>query len=114
MPNRPLRPCPERGCPELVQAGRCPLHSRTREQDRRLAWVTTFYNSTAWKKLRALKRSLDPLCEGDEGTPCPAQREAETVDHVIPITTRPDLRLSIENLRSLCHPCHNAKTRRGG
>lgn len=32
-------------------------------------------------------------------------------DHQIPITDRPDLRLSLENLRTRCDECHRKKTR---
>lgn len=31
-------------------------------------------------------------------------------DHQIPISTRPDLRLDLDNLRTRCNTCHNAKT----
>lgn len=33
------------------------------------------------------------------------------VDHVIPLRERPDLRLALANLQSLCWRCHAAKTR---
>ena len=29
-----MRVCPEPGCPELVDSGRCPTHARKREQQR--------------------------------------------------------------------------------
>ncbi|MCU6709413.1 HNH endonuclease [Paenibacillus sp. J5C_2022] len=35
---------------------------------------------------------------------------ADVVDHTLPISLRWDLRLTLNNLRSLCHACHNAKT----
>ena len=28
MPNRPLRPCAQPGCPATVVSGRCPKHQR--------------------------------------------------------------------------------------
>jgi 5-methylcytosine-specific restriction endonuclease McrA len=34
-------------------------------------------------------------------------------DHQIPIEERPDLRLVLDNLRTRCNTCHNAKTMRG-
>ena len=33
-------------------------------------------------------------------------------DHQIPIEKRPDLRLSLDNLRTRCNGCHGAKTMR--
>jgi len=111
-PTAPSGPCSYPGCTILVPKGRCPQHTQDHDRSRRPAWVTTFYSSTAWKKLRALKRQLNPFCEDCQargiGTP------VHDVDHVIPLTTRPDLGLVLENLRSLCRACHAAKTRRGG
>jgi len=61
-----------------------------------------------WRKLRNAKLAYDPLCEV-----CMAMgytEPAQDVDHIVPIEERPDLRLSWDNLRSMCRPCHNAKT----
>ena len=33
-------------------------------------------------------------------------------DHIIPIEERPDLRLDLDNMRTLCSPCHGARTMR--
>jgi hypothetical protein len=33
-------------------------------------------------------------------------------DHQIPIEERPDLRLNLDNMRTRCNSCHNAKTMR--
>ena len=71
-------------------------------------------NSTArgydrrWRKLRKRKLQSDPLCEDclERGRTTLAQE----VDHIIRITKRPDLRLVWDNLRSLCKPCHDAKS----
>src|SRR6202035_3298932 len=35
-------------------------------------------------------------------------------DHQVPIERRPDLRLDLDNLRTRCDRCHQAKTRAGG
>jgi 5-methylcytosine-specific restriction protein A len=92
-----------------VKHGRCLEHQLVYEQQRRPAWVTTHYNSTPWKKVRAMKKRANPLCQDclDEGKITPTQE----IDHVIPLTVRPDLALVMENLRSLCVECHRAKTR---
>lgn len=69
----------------------------------------SFYNSKAWKRVRyqALVRD-NHLC-----VHCYAQERftpAEMVDHIIEVKDNPNLKLSLENLQSLCNPCHNRKT----
>ncbi len=63
------------------------------------------YNSSAWQKLRALKRSLSPLCEDCKarGHATPAElvhHEDETRDAGNPVLA------SIDRLTSLCRRCH--------
>lgn len=64
----------------------------------------------AWRALRKAKLAADPLCWWclREGILTPAN----TVDHIIPIADRPELRLVWSNLRSGCKPCHDAHTAR--
>ena len=61
-----------------------------------------------WRALREAKLKADPLCWWCElgGVLTPAT----TVDHIRPISLRPDLRLVWSNLRSGCKPCHDAHT----
>lgn len=64
-----------------------------------------FYQSPPWTSLRALKLGLNPLCER-------CDREARTtaathVHHVSERKQRPDLALDLDNLESLCGPCHS-------
>ncbi len=68
-----------------------------------------FYDLAAWRKLRKLKLSMSPLCEQckREGR----TRPAKDVDHIIPISKGGEP-LAIENLQSLCVPCHSRKTAR--
>lgn len=68
---------------------------------------TKFYQSTQWRKLRALKLSQQPLCEEclTHGTHTPAS----VADHITPIN-RGGVALDIENLQSLCSTCHNKKS----
>jgi 5-methylcytosine-specific restriction protein A len=57
-----------------------------------------------WGKVRDLKLSQDPLCEI-----CKTQGEVKTanlVHHVKPIDERPDLRLDMNNLMSVCTEHH--------
>src|SRR5687768_9615119 len=69
MPTQPLRPCPGDGyrCPELVTDGRCPAHAEEHDRTRRPEWVTRFYSSSRWKKVRDWKRRHSPLCEQPVG-----------------------------------------------
>lgn len=68
---------------------------------------TEFYQSTPWRKLRAQKLLMNPLCEECErkGILTPAQM----VDHIVPIN-KGGAALDIDNLQSLCNPCHNRKS----
>lgn len=74
-----------------------------------------FYNSRAWKALRAFQLRVEPLCRR-----CLAEGlviEATTVHHVVERLTRPDLALSRSNLESLCashHSTHHTTRRRIG
>lgn len=67
---------------------------------------TSFYRTTAWRKLRRIILNKNPLCvsclESDY------TRAADVVDHIIPLKkggTNDE-----ENLQGLCHECHNRKT----
>lgn len=109
MPSAPLRPCAEQPCAYLVPRGRCPTHALAHELTRRPAWITKFYSGKPWQNARNYKRRLNPLCEDclEQGRTTPVQ----VVDHVIALTTNPALRLTLTNLRSLCHAHHDAKTK---
>lgn len=73
-----------------------------------------FYHTEAWKKARAaaLERDMGMCCDcmdkfraGHGRKP----RRATMVHHLHPIDERPDLALSLANLRSLCDACHNKR-----
>lgn len=68
---------------------------------------TEFYQSTAWRKLRALKLEQEPMCEEclKEGRLIPARM----VDHIVPIN-KGGASLDIDNLQSLCNVCHARKS----
>lgn len=57
-----------------------------------------------WNQLRALflKRNKACVVCGKEG--------ADTVDHMMPIRTHPELRLDWKNLRAMHHACHSKYT----
>lgn len=66
-----------------------------------------FYESSAWRALRAKFIAANPLCVEckKRGVITPAQ----VVDHIVPINLG-GAPLSEENLQPLCHKCHNAKS----
>jgi 5-methylcytosine-specific restriction protein A len=100
MPDAPPRPCPQPGCPALVKSGYCEAHRpKARKTSER------GYDG-AWRKLRRFKLATDPVCQ--IRTHCQGMVATE-VDHIIPISVRPDLRLELSNLQSACKPCNAAK-----
>ena len=74
------------------------------EYDKRKA----FYHTPAWRKLRKIKITNDPLCEHCKrnGLIVPGY----AIDHILPIADRPDLALDYPNLQTLCLSCHSTKT----
>lgn len=69
------------------------------------------YNSARWRKLRWLKLQSSPLCEQCEDIGI--TKLANTVDHRTPISEGGAPFPPLEELASLCPPCHSAKTVRG-
>ncbi len=115
MSLAPLRPCPAVGCRELTRGGRCDNHKREQRRtyegsDERLA-DQRFYNSTRWKRARAVKLGREPLCE--EHLKQKRTVVATQVHHKISRKERPDLAYDIDNLESLCVSCHSKETMRG-
>lgn len=69
------------------------------------------YNTAAWARLRAAKLAADPLCE-----PCKDAGRltlANTVDHDVAISAGGPAFPTLDELTSMCGPCHGAKTARG-
>lgn len=68
---------------------------------------TKFYNSKAWRTIRALVLQRQPLCIS-----CLKKNRyisATVCDHIEPIN-KGGLKLSVDNLQGLCASCHNAKS----
>jgi len=117
MPRRPPSYCTYPGCKALVAKGRCPEHRtdwqqqrQRRQQDRDRGTRTQRGYDADWQALRLAHLADEPLCRfcRERGITKPA----EVVDHIIPISERPDLRLVRSNLRSLCKTCHDRHTAR--
>ncbi len=123
MPRSAPTPCKSPGCPELVpegsargfcvrhvRGGRAPRRTTARrrrmndEELKRDAW----YSSKDWTKLRRAFIARNPLCSicNDNGF----VRSADVVDHIVERKDDDSLRLSWDNLQSLCHSCHNQKS----
>ena len=85
----------------------------TRLQARAGKKVDPFYRSKEWEQVRYQALLRDKyLCEKC-GTKCLGKkfnRPSPNVDHIIPRKERPDLELSLGNLRTLCGPCHSRLT----
>lgn len=62
-------------------------------------------NDAAWKKIRKTVLAEESLCYLC-GLP------ADQVDHVLPVSTHPHLRLERGNLRACCGPCNRRKGNR--
>ena len=68
---------------------------------------TEFYQSTAWRKLRAMKLAQEPMCE--ECARLGRLTPAQMVDHIVPINKGGGA-LDKSNLQSLCNSCHARKS----
>ncbi len=104
MPYSMDKMCSYPGCYKLVKHGRCEDHPYL---DQHNPETQRLYNSSQWKKLRALQLAREPRCEI-----CLAAgifTVATEVDHLTP--HRGDLRLFFTgSLQSLCKNCHSTKT----
>jgi 5-methylcytosine-specific restriction protein A len=73
------------------------------DQNRADSAFHKFYYTKEWRTLRILFLRRFPLCNM-----CGAP--AKHVDHMFDVRTHWHLRLSVNNLQSLCHSCHSRKT----
>lgn len=68
---RSPHPCSRPGCPELVIGRFCEKHTRQDIRQERQEYerynrdpeMKAFFGSSAWRRTRAYKLSIDPLCE---------------------------------------------------
>ena len=93
------RPCA--GCGKVVRASRCAECKRVKERARPTRTQRGYDYS--WKKLSKQLREQQPFCSI---TGCTSQDL--TVDHIIPLSDAPWLRLEITNLKVLCR-MHNSR-----
>lgn len=118
--RKPKRPCNSPGCSNLTRERYCEQHQEREKQDRaerhrhydryqRDQKTARFYKSKEWELVRQQVLIRDKgLCQDclDE------QRitTADVVDHIKPLRLFWHLRLTLSNLRPLCHMHHNRKT----
>ena len=116
--NAPLCPAlvssPDRYCLKH-QTNNATLNQR-REYDRQRSQEDhrAIYRTARWSKLRQMKLRHNPFCELEDlcvkRTGHPAV--ATVADHIESVQARPDLAFDMDNLRSCCKPCHDARTAR--
>lgn len=109
MPERSKKTCAIPGCPNLTHERWCDAHAKNasiaRPYDNRRGNSTQRGYDAAWRQLRlvALRRD-DYLCLECLKTGRPTA--AQEVHHIQSIDMAPELRLDIDNLASVCKPCH--------
>ncbi|HRW25566.1 MAG TPA: HNH endonuclease signature motif containing protein [Spirochaetia bacterium] len=64
-------------------------------------WV---YRDSRWRRARREQLARQPRC-------CRCGAPATDVDHIIPHQGREEYAFNLDNLQSMCHACHMAKTR---
>jgi 5-methylcytosine-specific restriction protein A len=117
MPLASKKPCRYPGCGVAVHRGvpYCKTHTKAvrKQSDQLRGTAASRGYDKAWQQLRKLYLAEHPLCECDD---CQAGTllltAAQVVDHRIPISERPDLRLSWMNLRAMSKTCHDRHTAR--
>jgi len=101
--------CNKPGCPTLTTTRHCPAHT---QQQRRVS-DSRRPNSRArgydakWEATRADHLTLEPWCQHPHCT-----RPATDVDHIDGLGPLGPRGHDHDNLQSLCHPHHSAKTAR--
>ena len=109
MPWKPMKPCGNPGCPNLVPAGTryCEKHQKqdNRDYDRyhRDPAHKERYHSSSWARIRKAKLNTDPLCE--ECRKAGRYTKATLVHHRLPLSEGGSN--NFDNLESLCDSCHS-------
>lgn len=115
MAKKPLKPCGELSCNNLTRETYCKTHqenvqknAQKYDQVNRNPKTKAFYKSSYWIRLRTLAYQRDHgLCQ--RCLKSDVVKQADVVHHIVPILADWSLRLSLDNLESLCHACHNAE-----
>jgi 5-methylcytosine-specific restriction protein A len=112
MPNLPKKRCRYAGCLNTTRNRFCYEHAALamKYYDNRRGTSRERGYDADWEKVAEQRRDLDCcLCQ-----PCLKNDNrltaSRTVDHIIPIKARPDLRPDIDNTQVICPACHSRKT----
>lgn len=97
------RPCA--GCGKIVRASRCAECKRIKDRQRPTR-IQRGYDYS-WTKLSKQLREQQPFC-----SIVGCKSKDLTVDHIIPLSDAPWLRLEVTNLRVLCRS-HNSQKGNG-
>ena len=111
MPLAAPSPCRHRGCGALSTTPYCSKHKVSIDACRYRGSASSRGYDSAWQRIRkqALIRDhyLCVMCLAEQPS---RATPAQDVDHVLSIEVAPELRLDLDNLQSLCRPCHRIKT----
>ena len=113
-----MRYCLQPRCRNRVVKGRCPEHSRGREQQRGSRHVRGYDHRWDLVRFQFLEQSYPWFC-ALQGPTCTARdRQMDAgeidVDHIVPFQGLDDpRRLESTNLRCCCRACHGARHGRG-
>jgi len=105
--------CGKHGIYNAIESPQCPkckkVSNKTYDNTMRAKDRTKIYNSRQWKNIRvkALVRDefMCVMCRANG-----IDTKAEEVDHILELQDRQDLAFDLDNLQSLCKPCHSKKT----
>lgn len=110
MPSAPGRPCNYPGCSDLTGGLECGHRNRKVAETsaaRRLASPhEKFYQTAAWRKMRARVLREEPTCPGWRRV---CGKPTTQVDHIVR-RTRGGAELERANLRAYCASCHARKS----
>ena len=116
MPRKAPTPCRHNGCRELVTPpGFCKAHQTVKYTQARASRSAEkvehdrFYARVAWRNVRALQLSIEPLCR--ECRKRGRLVQATVVDHIL-ARNHGGSEYELDNLQSMCKSCHDSKTAR--
>lgn len=109
----PKKLCTQIGCSNIIkyEDRYCAAHAQNNnktattkyyDKNKRDQQRSKFYHSAQWKKLRELQLNDEPLC-------VICKDIGEIVDHIKEISDG-GCATCMDNLQTLCKPCHNTKT----